>query len=393
MGSIPAAAENAGNTWNTATPLAIGRTFSGTISSTNEYDYFVVTLPSSGKLTLDATTNFNAVYFYIYDAYPWYITEHSLDDWNEVRSKGVVSGQTYLNSGTYYLIVSSNNYGNYSLKLSFESSGESFKESYRGNNDTFDAASPIKVGNTYKGVITDKATDEGDDYDWYTFTLPSSGKVTLNATTNFDAIYFSIYDAYPKYIVDYPLDDWNGARLKGALNTQTYLNAGTYYLVVSSSNYGNYTFTLRGALSVTFDNNYKGGGMDLREVTSGNSVGTLPVPKRKGYSFAGWWTAPGGGTQITKNTKVSKTTVYYAHWTIGKYTVKFNVNKGKALKKSLRSKTVTYAQKYGKLPTPKRKGYKFKGWYTKKSGGKRITSASKFTAGTNQTLYARWKKK
>jgi uncharacterized repeat protein (TIGR02543 family) len=54
---------------------------------------------------------------------------------------------------------------------------------------------------------------------------------------------------------------------------------------------------------------------------------------------------------------------------------------------------VTYAKKYGKLPTPKRSGYKFKGWYTKKSGGKKVTAKSKVAILKTTTLYARWKKK
>lgn len=57
-------------------------------------------------------------------------------------------------------------------------------------------------------------------------------------------------------------------------------------------------------------------------------------------------------------------------------------------------RTVTYNKKYGTLPTPVRKGYTFKGWYTAKSGGSKVTSAStvKITKGKTQTLYARWSK-
>lgn len=55
---------------------------------------------------------------------------------------------------------------------------------------------------------------------------------------------------------------------------------------------------------------------------------------------------------------------------------------------------VTYKKKYGTLPTPVRKGYLFKGWYTKKNGGSRIKSTStvKISKGKSQTLYARWSK-
>ncbi len=45
---------------------------------------------------------------------------------------------------------------------------------------------------------------------------------------------------------------------------------------------------------------------------------------------------------------------------------------------------------YGTLPEAKRKGYEFKGWYTKKSGGVKVTEAT--VANANATVYAQWKK-
>lgn len=53
------------------------------------------------------------------------------------------------------------------------------------------------------------------------------------------------------------------------------------------------------------------------------------------------------------------------------------------------AKVVKKGAKYGKLPTVQRKGYRFLGWYTKKTGGKQITAKKK--AKKNQTLYAHWK--
>ncbi|MBQ3055103.1 MAG: InlB B-repeat-containing protein [Oscillospiraceae bacterium] len=46
---------------------------------------------------------------------------------------------------------------------------------------------------------------------------------------------------------------------------------------------------------------------------------------------------------------------------------------------------------YGELPVPsERQGYLFDGWYTAANGGTKITSSSKFTANSDQTLYAHW---
>ena len=54
------------------------------------------------------------------------------------------------------------------------------------------------------------------------------------------------------------------------------------------------------------------------------------------------------------------------------------------------SKTVTYAQTYGTLPTPTRTGYTFAGWYTAASGGSKVTSSTAVTQADDHILYARW---
>jgi hypothetical protein len=82
-------------------------------------------------------------------------------------------------------------------------------------------------------------------------------------------------------------------------------------------------------------------------------------------------------------------TTLYAHWAGKKYKVKFNAG-GKT-----QSKTVTYGAKYGKLPTVRDKTgkFKFRGWYTKKNGGKKITAKSTVKITKATTLYPHFKRK
>lgn len=54
--------------------------------------------------------------------------------------------------------------------------------------------------------------------------------------------------------------------------------------------------------------------------------------------------------------------------------------------------TVTNGQPYGTLPTPSKDGYVFDGWYTKQSGGEKITASTVVNLTRDQTLYAHWKK-
>lgn len=71
------------------------------------------------------------------------------------------------------------------------------------------------------------------------------------------------------------------------------------------------------------------------------------------------------------------------------YTVRFNANKGKKVETTL---TLSYKDTYGKLPKTTREGYRFLGWYTKKSGGTKVTAKTVFKKKDDQVLYAHWKK-
>lgn len=54
---------------------------------------------------------------------------------------------------------------------------------------------------------------------------------------------------------------------------------------------------------------------------------------------------------------------------------------------------VITGKKYGKLPTPSRKGYTFQGWYTSEKNGTKVKSTTVVTDTENRTLYAHWKAK
>jgi len=70
--------------------------------------------------------------------------------------------------------------------------------------------------------------------------------------------------------------------------------------------------------------------------------------------------------------------------------ISFMSNGGKV---SLKNKAVFIGNKFGKLPKPTRKGYIFKGWYTAKKKGTKITSVKIVKLKKNTKLYAHWKKR
>jgi len=72
-------------------------------------------------------------------------------------------------------------------------------------------------------------------------------------------------------------------------------------------------------------------------------------------------------------------------------TITFNANGGKIGSKNTFVKNINKGAKISKFPaSPKRTGYNFKGWYTKKSGGTKITVNTKPTKSV--TYFAQWKK-
>lgn len=140
---------------------------------------------------------------------------------------------------------------------------------------------------------------------------------------------------------------------------------------------------------VYFDANGGSVSVASKTVTYNEKYGELPVPTRKGYTFDNWYTE--AGILITADSVNLATTdeTLYAQWKKNNYKVTFDANGGST---PTASKTVTYNNTYGTLPTPTKDGYTFSGWYTAKSGGTKITADTKVTITADQTLYAQWKK-
>ena len=173
---------------------------------------------------------------------------------------------------------------------------------------------------------------------------------------------------------------------------------------------------------VTFDPN--GGSVTTtgKNVTYDSAYGELPEPMLVGYSFAGWYTAPTGGTKVTNTTTVATASDHtlYAHWTANQYTVTFDSNGGSC---SENSRLVNSGSVLGTLPTPTKSGtsgqilhrdtdnvsaypdehiyftdhydtitygFQFLGWFTAASGGTLVTDESTM-GGEDITLYAHYK--
>jgi uncharacterized repeat protein (TIGR02543 family) len=142
---------------------------------------------------------------------------------------------------------------------------------------------------------------------------------------------------------------------------------------------------------VTFNANGGKGAPGAQTAYMGSNI-DIPdkVPVRTGYTFTGWSFVRNSSSHIYKPGDaytVNADATLYAKWKLkkGYIAIKFSANGGT----KVAAKAVKKGKKAGKLSASSRAMYKFAGWYTKKSGGKKYTSKTKIKK--KVTLYAHWK--
>ena len=137
---------------------------------------------------------------------------------------------------------------------------------------------------------------------------------------------------------------------------------------------------------VTFDANR--GTPNTSEVVKSGDCAVAPAdPTRAGYRFLGWYTMASGGEKFDFTTPVTASFTLYAHWysdVYKSYTVTFDANGGYPS----HTETVESGSKVSKPSDPSRYGYKFDGWFTKKTGGSEFNFNT--TIKGDLTLYAHW---
>ena len=158
---------------------------------------------------------------------------------------------------------------------------------------------------------------------------------------------------------------------------------------------------------VTFDANFVGWNQtnvspSTKNVYYDSPFGTLGTATRPGYTFAGWFTDPSGGTQITEESLMTLGNItLYAHWAEkNSYMVKYNLDGGTA-SPAIVDKTGVAWTGNNLLPanSPTKEHYTFTGWDVIEGGNKQgVTNSDKFSDLANSdieqyiTLKAQWKK-
>lgn len=127
---------------------------------------------------------------------------------------------------------------------------------------------------------------------------------------------------------------------------------------------------------------------DSKKLAFGATVGTLPTPTKKGYTFAGWYSDTESGYRLTEDvTMDSKNVTYYARWNPIKLKASFDTDGGKAIE----DMTFDYDSTIS-LPTPEKEGYTFLGWTWNGQDTPKKGTVSHVTK-ENLKFTAHWEKK
>lgn len=118
----------------------------------------------------------------------------------------------------------------------------------------------------------------------------------------------------------------------------------------------------------------------------------LPELTETGYTFNGWYTAAEDGNKVESITAEEYgDKELYAQWTPIEYKITFNGTDGATgmddapEKYTIETEDIT-------LPTPKKDGFEFAGWYEKENPTEEDTAVETIAKGTtgNKTFYAQW---
>ena len=149
--------------------------------------------------------------------------------------------------------------------------------------------------------------------------------------------------------------------------------------------------------TIAFDPNGGSGRMDVVGAEYDEFVALPAVGFAGGEHeiFLGWALTPSGevrfadcATVINLSAEQGATVTLYAVWgVLHSITVSFDANGGTA---DRTEKTVWPGEPYGALPSAKRALYSFSGWYTERSGGKKVDASTVVERSEAHTLYAHW---
>lgn len=230
----------------TFTPLSMNNVWvNGEIGVADEVDYYTVTIPNAGWLTVSLQG------YSVYDSYieVWtsdlaYKYERKNAYYSDDATPKTVDIALALEPGTYRVKVyaSGNHTGTYKIRASYESAGSNVS----GAKD-FDTAHKLNMNSSVTGFLS-----EDDKVDIYQITLSSATTVRFLYTSYINSSEFSIWDKDRIKVKDGRETVYASRDESKTLSKEVPLQAGIYYVKVTSSNYhGRYTLKCESKIFVS----------------------------------------------------------------------------------------------------------------------------------------------
>lgn len=236
------------NTFQTATDMQVNKGYSGSLSSSDDYDWYRFSIPADGYVAIDFERDvFNDTATY------WKSTIYMIDesveemaswgyDGNHAKS---ISPQIGLPTGSYFIKVERYPYNysskTYTMTVNYSPSGTWEKEF----NGTFQKAGTMNLNTNYQGSLYSSS-----DVDWYHFTTTVNGYVSINferAVMNDTTTYWKM----TAYKLDESLEEmaswtYDGNHVKSS-TPEIGLPPGNYYFKIERYpyNYSAETYTVR----------------------------------------------------------------------------------------------------------------------------------------------------
>lgn len=217
----------------------MGTAINSSISDADSSDVYKIELNGPSTISLDLTAQIFRLNFKLYDRNGkelWSDKQTSNDTTKEISYKKDIT----LCKGTYYLEVSkSSGVGDYSLNITEKGIYETVSEDQGGSNNATKAASPVGVGIKYGGCIA-----VNDDVDIYYFDVDSSGKISVNLTSNISKLKLRLCDDKNKEAWN-DVSSWNAETKEMNYSKEMYINKARYYFYVNKSEgEGSYSFQI-----------------------------------------------------------------------------------------------------------------------------------------------------
>lgn len=223
------------DTFRTANNITLGDTIQGSITETDDLDYYRFTLQEAGAVDLDMTSRMKYYCIKIFDTSGTEIWYTDRNEWNEKAGYVRDTYDVYLEKGTYYMEVNGYYYGTsfkstgiYDCVTKFISSGVNNVES----DNSFAAANKISMGNTCIGQIS-----ANDDFDTYQFTLPKPGRISLDITSYMKYYCIKLFDDSGKELWYTDENEWTSTLQYRQDQYQIDIESGTYYLEINGYQY------------------------------------------------------------------------------------------------------------------------------------------------------------